>query len=350
MGEATPAPSLEGALQRIWTGRGFSAWMLLPVAWLYQAISAIRRILYQAGLLRVERAPVPVIVVGNVITGGAGKTPTVIAIVKHLQAQGQAVGVVSRGYGRHSAQTLEVLADALPAEAGDEPLLIRRSTNAPVFVAQTRFLAVQALVAAHPQTTVVVCDDGLQHYGLYRDLEVCVFDDRGCGNGWLLPAGPLREAWPRQSLGQAGQADARLLVLHTGSQPQFAGYRAHRRLADHAVRSDGAQVALASLAAPGGLPVLALAAIAQPQAFFDMLTQQGVVLANTQSLPDHYDFDSWSRNEYGGYQLICTEKDAAKLWQYAPDALAVPLIQTMDADFWSTLDAQLSFGHGHKTS
>jgi tetraacyldisaccharide 4'-kinase len=243
-----------------------------------------------------------------------------------------------------------VLPDAQPADTGDEPVLIWRSTNAPVFVATTRFLAVQALIAAHPQTTLVVCDDGLQHYALYRDLEVCVFDDRGCGNGWLLPAGPLREAWPRQPLDQAGQADTRLLVLHTGNQPQFAGYRAHRRLADHAVHSDGSQVALASLAATHGLPVLALAAIAQPQAFFDMLTHQGVVLAETLALPDHYDFNSWSRNEYEGYQLICTEKDAAKLWQHAPDALAVPLVQTMDADFWSAIDRQLSFGHGHKTS
>jgi tetraacyldisaccharide 4'-kinase len=350
MGEASPRPSLAGALLRIWTQRGFAAWLLRPVAWLYRSISALRRSLYQTGILRIARAPVPVIVVGNVIVGGAGKTPTVIALVKHLQAQGHAVGVVSRGYGRRSAQTLEVLPDALPADTGDEPLLIRRSTGAPVFVAQTRIGAVQALIAAHPRTTVVVCDDGLQHYGLYRDLEVCVFDDRGCGNGWLLPAGPLREAWPRQPLAQAGQADTRLLVLHTGSQPQFAGYRAHRHLGDHAVRSDGSQVALTSLAAPHGLPILALAAIAQPQAFFDMLTQQGVVLAKTLALPDHYDFNSWSRNEYGGYQLICTEKDAAKLWQKVPDALAVPLVQTMDADFWSAIDRQLSSGHGHKTS
>jgi tetraacyldisaccharide 4'-kinase len=313
-------------------------------------ISALRRSLYQAGVLRIARAPVPVIVVGNVIAGGAGKTPTVIALVKHLQAQGHVVGVVSRGYGRRSARALEVSPDAQPADTGDEPLLIQRSTGTPVFVAETRIVAVQALIAVHPRTTVVVCDDGLQHYGLYRDLEVCVFDDRGCGNGWLLPAGPLREAWPRQPLAQAGQADTRLLVLHTGRQPQFAGYRAHRRLADHAVRSDGSQVALTSLAATHGLPVLALAAIAQPQAFFDMLTQQGVVLTKTLALPDHYDFDSWSRNEYGGYQLICTEKDATKLWKHAPDALAVPLVQTMDADFWSAIDGQLSSMHGHKTS
>ena len=350
MGEASPRPSLEGALLRIWTERGFAAWLLRPVALLYRTISALRRSLYQIGILRSARAPIPVIVVGNVIAGGAGKTPTVIALVKHLQSQGHAVGVVSRGYGRRSTQTLEVLPDALPTEAGDEPLLIQRSTGAPVFVAQTRLLAVQALIAAHPHTAVVVCDDGLQHYGLYRDLEVCVFDDRGCGNGWLLPAGPLREAWPRQPLAQAGQADTRLLVLHTGSQPQFSGHRAHRHLADHAVRSDGTQVALTSLATANALPVLALAAIAQPQAFFDMLTQQGVVLTKTLALPDHYNFDSWSRNEYGGYQLICTEKDATKLWKHAPDALAVPLVQTMDADFWSAINGQLSSMHGHKTS
>ncbi|MDE2419471.1 MAG: tetraacyldisaccharide 4'-kinase [Burkholderiales bacterium] len=358
MGDAAPRSTLEPTLQRIWTHRVLAAWLLLIVAIPYQWLTFFRRTLYRVGVFNIARIPVPVVVVGNVVAGGAGKTPTVIALVQHLQFQGHAVGVISRGYGRKSDQTLEVLGDASAHDTGDEPLLIKRKTGASVFVGQTRVLAARALLAQHPETTVIVCDDGLQHYGLYRDLEVCVFDDRGVGNGWLLPAGPLRESWPRRPLAQAGQANARLLVLHTGSQPQFGGFTAQRFLADHAVRSDGSVVALDVLAHGGGKPLMAVAAIAQPESFFTMLRQRGLAIASTQALPDHYDFDSWLCKTGEGYQLVCTEKDAAKLWKRAPDALAIPLVQTMGSDFWTAMDQQLaavsstklSSSHGHKTS
>jgi tetraacyldisaccharide 4'-kinase len=148
------------------------------------------------------------------------------------------------------------------------------------------------------------------------------------------------------------------LVLHTGSKPQFDGFTAQRFLADHAVRLDGTMVALDALAQGGTKPLMAIAAIAQPEGFFAMLRQRGMTIANTQALPDHYDFDSWSCTAGAGYQLICTEKDAAKLWKQDTDALAVPLVQTMGNDFWSALDHQLaavsstklSSSHGHKTS
>jgi tetraacyldisaccharide 4'-kinase len=203
-----------------------------------------------------------------------------------------------------------------------------------------------------------VCDDGLQHYALHRDLEVCVFDNRGCGNGWLLPAGPLREPWPRQALTQAGQSSERLLVLHTGTEPAFTGYRATRTLAPEGLLSDGTRIALGELPTDGGKPLFAVAGIAQPQAFFDMLEGLGISLAGTLALPDHYDFDSYLRIPHEGYRLICTEKDAQKLWQVAPDAIAVALVQTAEPAFWSALDTsvdallsgQLSSLHGHKTS
>jgi tetraacyldisaccharide 4'-kinase len=227
-----------------------------------------------------------------------------------------------------------------------------------VFVGRSRYQAAQTLLARYPDTELIVCDDGLQHFSLYRDLEICVFDDRGCGNGWLLPSGPLRETWPRRPLQQAGQRNDRLLVLHTGEQPHFSGFRAQRSLAQHALRSNGETVALDTLQQPGMRPLLAVAAIAQPAAFFRMLEHSGLVIAKTLPLPDHYDFDSFLRNEHGGYQLICTEKDATKLWQKAPDALAIPLTQTMEPAFWTELDRQiaglsptkLSSPHGHKTS
>jgi len=358
MGNAAPRSALEQALQRIWTRRGLAAWLLLAIALPYQLLTFTRRAFYRLGVFRIVRISRPVIVVGNVVAGGAGKTPTVVALVQHLQFQGHTVGVISRGYGRKSDLTLEVLSDASPHDTGDEPLLIKRKTGAPVFVGRTRVQAAKALVTHHPETTVIVCDDGLQHYGLYRDLEICVFDDRGVGNGWLLPAGPLREPWPRRPLAQAGQATTNLMVLHTGNKPLFGGFTAQRFLADHALRRDGSKVVLDSLLCDGSKPLMAVAAIARPERFFSMLRDLGLPIATTQALPDHYDFDSWLHNTGKGYQLICTEKDAAKLWKHAPDALAVPLVQTMGRDFWAALDSllvnvaatPLSSSHGHKTS
>lgn len=334
MSLATQTPSWQQRLTRAWTHRGWLAWLLWPLSLLYGGLVALRLTLYRAGVFKSERVPVPVIVVGNVVAGGAGKTPVVMLLVRRLQARGLQVGVISRGYGRQTDDCREVCADSAIADVGDEPALIRRSTGAPVFVAHLRARAARALLARHPQTQLIVCDDGLQHLGLQRDLEICVFDGRGIGNGFLLPAGPLREPWPR----------AVDLVLHTGTPPAFAGFSAQRTLSRYALHSDGSQVALAELAGPAGLcrkPLLALAAIAKPEDFFAMLRAQGLTLTRTLALPDHYDFNSWSGNEYEGYTLICTEKDAVKLWPLEPDALAVPLILTPEPTFLTQLDARL---------
>lgn len=317
-------------LTRIWLQRGWRAWLLWPVSVLYGLLVRLRRTLYRLGWLRSERLPVPVVVVGNVVAGGAGKTPVVMAIVQHLQAQGVRVGVISRGYGRSNRDCLEVLPNSAVQDVGDEPALIQRRTSAPVFVATRRTEAARALLARYPQTQVLICDDGLQHLQLQRDLEIGVFDDRGVGNGFLLPAGPLREPWPRK-------LD---LLLHTGQHPAFAGYGASRALANHALRRDGRQVALADL--KSGKPLLALAAIAQPQAFFAMLRALGLPLARTEALPDHHDFSQWAGNADGIYTVLCTEKDAVKLWAKEPSALAVPLTFEPEAAFWEAFDSNNS--------
>ena len=351
--------ALQRILLRAWTGRTGLACLLWPVSLVFQCLVWLRRQLYQSGVFNSHRVDAITIVVGNVIAGGAGKTPTVIALVQHLQAQGLNLGVVSRGYGRkNSTVCVEVLRDSRPEDVGDEPLLIQRSCQVPMFVGPTRVEAATALLARHPHTRIIICDDGLQHYGLYRDLEVCVFDDRGCGNGWHLPAGPLRQSWPRHEVIRVGQSPDRLLVLHTGGQPTFAGYTALRSLAPCAVGRDGHQVPLQSLRAPGAKPLMALAGIAQPEAFFAMLRALPLPLAKTLALPDHYAFDSASIIFHGGYRLICTEKDAAKLWPLAPDALAVPLVFAPEPAFFSALDtalapllsAKLSSAHGHPTT
>ncbi len=352
-------PALQRILLRAWTGRTGVALLLWPVSLIFQCLAGFRRQLYQLGVARTRRVDAVTIVVGNVVAGGAGKTPTVMALVQHLQAQGLSVGVVSRGYGRqNSAACVEVQANSRPADVGDEPLLIQHHCRVPVFVGPTRFEAATALLARHPQARVIICDDGLQHYALYRDLEICVFDDRGCGNGWHLPAGPLRESWPRKAVARVGQRADRLLVLHTGGQPAFAGYTAQRSLAPFAVGRDGVRVPLEALRATGAKPLMALAGIAQPEAFFTMLRALPLPLAQTLALPDHYTFDSESTIFHGGYRLICTEKDAAKLWPLASDALAIPLVFAPEAAFFSAVDAalapllgaKLSSAHGHQTT
>lgn len=352
MARATQQSVLQRVLTSAWTHRGPLAWLLWPVALLFGALAALRRGIYRVGLLKAGRVPVPVIVVGNVVAGGSGKTPVVLALVHHLQSGGMQVGVISRGYGRRLKDCREVLQTSQTLDVGDEPALIKRNTAARVFVAPRRFDAARSLLERYPDTQVILCDDGLQHLGLQRDLEICVFDDRGIGNGFLLPAGPLREAWPR----------AVDMVLHTGTQPAFAGFTARRALARHARCADGSQIALADLMRSGAKPLLAVAAIAKPDDFFAMLRAEGLHLVDTVALPDHYDFDSWSRGDYSGYTVICTEKDAVKLWHKQPDALAIPLLFTPEPAFLEQFDsllagllatrskARLSSDHGHTTS
>ena len=307
------------------------AWALWPLSLLYGGLTALRKALYRSGIFKSTHPGVLVIVVGNVIAGGAGKTPVVMAVVQHLQAQGWRPGVVSRGYGRNTRDNRTVLPDSPPSLVGDEPALIARSCQVPVAVAAKRSEAAQLLLAEYPDTNVIVCDDGLQHWALARDIEICVFNEHGIGNGWLLPAGPLREAWPRP-------VD---LVLYAGQPPQGSHaphFAVQRQLADFAVRADGSRVALASLQ---GMPLFALAAIARPDDFFAQLQAQGLRLTETLALPDHFDFDSWQRTHLKGYTLICTEKDAVKLWPQHPDVLAVPLQLQLDAGFFLALDALL---------
>jgi tetraacyldisaccharide 4'-kinase len=329
------------ALQREWLRRGALAWLLRPFSLVFAALAGIRRWAYRTGLLRSERMPVPVVIVGNVIVGGSGKTPVVMALVEHLLARGLAPGVISRGYGRVLADCREVRPNSRASEVGDEPMLVAQRCEVPVFVAPSRAAAARALLAAYPETQVIISDDGLQHYRLRRDIEICMFDERGVGNGWMLPAGPLRESWPRS-------AD---LVLCTGAPAGIAGFEARRRLAPVARREDGTQIELASLR---GRSVKALAGIAKPDAFFSMLRAMGLQLGETVALRDHYDFGKEPVLAGRSELLVCTEKDALKLWRHRPQAWAVPLLLEIEPDFWVAfdrlLDAKLSSAHGSETT
>jgi tetraacyldisaccharide 4'-kinase len=334
-----------------WHTRGWLACLLWPVAQLHGLLVRLRWALYRRGILRSRRFGVPVIVVGNVVVGGAGKTPLVMALVRHLQARGLRVGVVSRGYGRAGRQSLEVGPNTPVDASGDEPALIQRATGAPVFVADKRTDALSDLLAAYPSTSAVVCDDGLQHYALQRDIEIVVFDDRGAGNGWLLPAGPLREPWPERLRHGID------LVLHTGQKAAFEGYASRRQLADHALSADGSRLALTSLRHQ---PLVALAGIANPEAFFGMLRARGLTLQKTIAFADHHDFKKDDLDALSGRTVLCTEKDAVKLFALpAPPGLrllAVPLEFAPEPAFYDALDALLApllcplpSSHGHQT-
>lgn len=341
-------PGWQRTLTAAWLRRGGWAWLLWPVSVLYGLLVRLRQGLYLSGMLNRWQAPVPVVVVGNVIAGGAGKTPLVIALVEHLREQGLVPGVISRGYGRSSHGSIAVHAQSRPQDVGDEPLLIFQRTGVPLVVNSNRRQAAQALLKGHPEVDVIISDDGLQHLALDRDLEICVFDDRGIGNGWLLPAGPLREPWPRS-------VD---LVLHTGSRPAFTGYTSKRTLASYALQSNGQRIELQQLARNGD-PLFAVAGIANPQSFFDMLSAQGLPLQQTIALPDHVDYAQWQRPSSPTHRLLCTEKDAYKLWAHHPDALAVPLNFAPEPAFFAALDRLLSDAyqarplsstHGHPTA
>jgi tetraacyldisaccharide 4'-kinase len=198
---SSPSPksaSLESTLTRNWLRRGPLACALWPLSLLFRALSAARAALYRAGLLKSSRLPVPVVVVGNIFIGGTGKTPLTIWLVQALRQAGMRPGVISRGHGSDGDGAREVGPRSTPAEVGDEPLLIQQRTGCPVMVGRDRAATGRALLAAHPELDILLTDDGLQHYALQRDIEIILFDGRGAGNGWLLPAGPLREPTSRR--------------------------------------------------------------------------------------------------------------------------------------------------------
>lgn len=339
---------IESLIRRTWQTRGPLACLLSPVSVLSFTWLRLNDLAYQSGWRQVQKLPVPVVVVGNVVVGGTGKTPIVISLARHFLGSGWKVGVIARGHGVERRQVMEVQPHSTAQEVGDEALLLKIRCNVPVFTGRQRAHAAQALLQAYPDTQIILSDDGLQHHSLHHDIALCVFDDRGLGNGWLLPAGPLREPWPRSvhPLKHAAEGPKQYLI-HTGQQPFQNSYQADRQLAPQAVNGTGQTKNLAQFQ---GQPVQALAAIAQPELFFHALRKQGFTLAKTYALPDHAPLQHWKPT--GHEELLCTEKDAVKLWPHMPQAWAIPLECQLPTDLLACLtqDVQrLSSRHGHKT-
>ena len=296
---------IEARLAQEWQQRGPLAWALTPLACVFGAIAAARRAAFALGWLKTVQVHVPVVVVGNVTVGGTGKTPTVIALVDALRSAGFTPGVVSRGYGAKIVQPTAVTPATPATAAGDEPLLISRRTGAPVWVSPDRVAAARALRDAHPDVDVIVSDDGLQHYRLARDFELVVFDHRLGGNGFLLPAGPLREPLSRHR-------DATLVNNpYERALPPWPATFALTLAPGDAWHLDNPKLRR-PLAQFTGERVLAAAGIGAPERFFATLRAAGLSPA-TRALPDHYAFATNPFVDVDADTILITEKDAVKL-------------------------------------
>lgn len=314
-----------------WYRRGLMAYVLWPLSLLYCAVAALRRMLYRLRNVFWPRPKAAVVVVGNISVGGTGKTPMVIWLAGHLKANGLRPGIVSRGYGG-KAQTWPqaVDADSDPIQVGDEPVLIAARSACPVYVAPKRNLAVKALLGAH-DCNVIISDDGMQHYAMQRDIEIAMVDSkRRFGNGFCLPAGPLREPVRRlrrsdfvvvNGLAKKGEHAMGLrgaIAMNLGDPSLTQPLEGFRHQAVHAV-----------------------AGIGNPSRFFDMLSVNGIQVRE-HPFADHHRFSAEDIAFDDELPILMTEKDAVKCKAFASARLwVVPVSAMVDKSFASRLTADI---------
>lgn len=331
-----------GWVQRVWYHDAAFGWLLLPLSGLYWVLSGGRRFLYKNGLLRTKRAEVPVLIVGNITAGGTGKTPVVIWLVRELQRHGFKPGIVSRGYGgSQSGSPMRVDANSDPRVVGDEPVLLAKRVKCPIVVDADRVRAAAMLV--EDGVDLIVGDDGMQHYRLGRDYEICVIDGvRGLGNRRLLPAGPLRESPERlehvdQLLVNGHMRDDEMRSVTEQNALQF------ELVATEASRLNGSLTR--SLDRFAGSTVHAIAGIGNPARFFDLLRLHGIEVIE-HARADHAPLSAADVRFGDDFDVFMTEKDAVKLGNKLPDscwyvpvdlkmdpALGLPLIEQIVSRF-----------------
>lgn len=317
--------------------------LLAPLEGLFALLSATRRLAYRYGLLKSQRLPVPVVVIGNINVGGVGKTPLTLALLDDFRLRGVKVGVISRGYGGDHVDSVLVRPDSQPQEVGDEPLLLAAS-GAPVVVGRDRVAAGRTLLALHPDLDLVLADDGLQHYRLERDLDIVVLDgQRGVGNGHLLPNGPLRESVRRLRHADALVINGALrsgLVL-PGAVPCFS-----MQLQVGEPYSLTGQSAAEPFDGFAGQRVVAMAGIGHPERFFDTASSMGIQLARRLAFPDHHVFSPQDLPDDADVLLV-TSKDAVKMRQIKHDKLWVlPVMARLAPDLADWILARLKANNG----
>lgn len=316
-------PRIEAWFLRQWQTVGPAQVVLRPLSWLFGALTALRRCLFRLAVLPRIQVARPVLVVGNITVGGTGKTPLVIAIVERLRLAGIRVGVVTRGYRKDGESAQPELIHIVPGvphtgQLADEAMLLARRTGVPVVASADRIAACEKLIALDPTVQLIVCDDGMQHYRLHRDFEICVIDGaRGFGNGALLPAGPLRE--PPSRLSNVGAivvnrtlsnlGGARLAEQHSNA-PMFA-----MTYGDESLMSLGGEKMTVSEALDcwAGRKICAIAGIGHPHRFFSHLGRLGFKCSSQEGLPDHHPFLPADINSRDADLVLVTEKDAVKL-------------------------------------
>lgn len=318
-------------VERIWYTSSVVSYLLWPLSIVFRSLVRLRRFLYQRGVLAQHKFAVPVIVVGNITVGGTGKTPMVAWLAKHLQSQGWRPGIVSRGYGGSSSEWPQVVtAESNPHEVGDEPVLLARHTGCPVVVAPKRVQAVQSLLDKF-DCNVIISDDGLQHYALQRDVEIVIVDGaRRFGNGFTLPAGPLRE--PLQRL------DSIDYVVCNGDA-QASEYAMTLKPLGLCNVNDSRQVeALGKLY---GLTVHGVAGIGNPKRFFSQLSQLGAHVIE-HPYPDHHPFQPGDFRFGDNHPVVMTEKDAVKCRDYdLADAWYLAIEAQLDPHFIAVIDKRM---------
>lgn len=317
-------------VMRVWLKRGLWAYLLWPFSVLFNMLVVLRRQFYCMGIFSVVKLPVPVIVVGNIFVGGTGKTPFVLWLVQQLRLMGHVPGVVSRGYGGQGVGIIFVNETVLPDQVGDEPCLIFQQTGCPVVVGQDRVAAASALLARYPQINCIISDDGLQHYRLGRKVEIMVLDERGMGNGFLFPAGPLRESVNRH-------VDFKIMNTPESHILPVAPPLWQMKLKTHAAYTLFNLEKTKEIASFGG-KIISFAGIGNPDRFFSSLRFAGI-LGEEIALPDHAQFEEeWVEALcQRADAVLMTEKDAVKcvqlkgLRQYT-NLWVVPVSVEVDSD------------------
>ena len=316
-------------IENIWYTKHPLGVLLLPLSWIYTLIIILRRLCYQSGLIAVSQIDVPVIIVGNITVGGTGKTPLVIWLAEYFRSKGFKPGIVSRGYGGNfSGKSQQVRPDSDPLLVGDEPVLIAKKTNCPVAIATQRRRAAEELIE-YCDCDLILCDDGMQHYSLARDMEIAVIDgQRRFGNKHCLPAGPLREPI------------SRLKTVDFVVSKYIAGR--------HEYKMEYSYGDLVSLTEPGktmpvsklnGQSVHAIAGIGNPDRYFSYLRNQKINLMRHE-FPDHHSFEAEDINFNDGLTVVMTEKDAVKCVEHATKYhWYLPITATLPESFTFRLDA-----------
>ena len=319
MEAARPTLLAAGFAARHWYRLSAVSLLLFPLSLAFRLVVALRRTLFRVGVLPSVRLHVPVIIVGNLTVGGTGKTPLILALVDALRAKGRRPGILSRGHGGADTGPRAVSEGDDAARVGDEPLLLAERSGCPVWIGADRAAAAGALLAAHPRCDVILCDDGLQHYRLQRDFEIAVEDERGFGNGLLLPAGPLREPAGRR-------VDATVV---NGAEPKPGAFR--MRLAPAGLYRVGGRGAPLAQAELSGKKLHAIAGIGNPERFFDGLSRMGLAFS-AHPFPDHYAFRAADLEFADCDFVLMTEKDAVKCRHFGRrDLIAVRVEAELDS-------------------